>query len=261
VSDAPSIDLRDVSVTYSGESGPVQAVDGVSLTIPAGEFVVLIGPSGQGKSTLLNVMAGLVRPTAGQALAHGEPIEGPGRDRGMVFQEDTVLPWMRVQDNVAWSLELRGIPRGERPEMARRYLDEVGLAHVPRAWPRELSGGMRKRVSLATAFAADPRVLLMDEPFGSLDFVTRSSLHAIVIRLWSEERKTVVFVTHDVDETLLLADRVLVVRDGRIAEDIRLTFERPRTDALRADPEAIDIRRRLLAQLGVVDPGRAAVAP
>ena len=251
-----AIELSGVSVRY----GEKRALDDIDLTIDAGEFVVLIGPSGQGKSTLLNVIAGLVRPSAGQVLASGERVRGPGRERSMVFQEDTVLPWMRVEDNVAWGLELRGMPAGERRIVAGHYLREVGLAEEARSWPRQLSGGMRKRVAVATAFAADPKVLLMDEPFGSLDFVTRATLHAILIRLWSEEHKTVVFVTHDVDEALLLADRVVVLRHGRIAEDLRPDLPRPRTDDQRSDPTAIALRRHLLDQLGVIDPGRAAAA-
>jgi ABC-type nitrate/sulfonate/bicarbonate transport system ATPase subunit len=247
----PAVELRGVSVTYRGASGLVHALSNVDLSVPPGEFLVVIGPSGQGKSTLLSTVAGLLTPSAGEVLAGGKRVSGPGRDRGMVFQDDTVLPWMRVRDNVAWGLQLRGMGTTERRRLADHYLDEVGLAHVANAWPKELSGGMRKRVSLATAFAADPDVLLMDEPFGSLDFVTRTALHSIVIRLWSEDRKTVVFVTHDVDEALLLADRIVVVRDGGIAQDVRLEFSRPRTDELRADPEAIALRRALLAQLGV----------
>jgi NitT/TauT family transport system ATP-binding protein len=248
----PAVELRGVSVTYSGASGPVHALSDVDLSVPDGEFLVVIGPSGQGKSTLLSVIAGLLRPSAGEILSGGTLVLGPGRERGMVFQDDTVLPWMRVRDNVAWGLRLRGTETAECRRLAAHYLDEVGLGQVAKAWPKELSGGMRKRVSLATAFAADPDVLLMDEPFGSLDFVTRAALHSIVVRLWGEDRKTVVFVTHDVDEALLLADRIVVVKDGGIAQDVTLDFPRPRTDELRSDPEAIALRRELLAQLGVV---------
>jgi NitT/TauT family transport system ATP-binding protein len=249
-----AIELRGAGVRYeTGHGAHVDALAGVDLAIQPGEFVVLLGPSGQGKSTALNVMAGLLRLTSGEVLAAGEPVTGPGRDRGMVFQEDTVLPWMRVEDNVAWGLQIRGLGTVERKARVHHYLEEVGLAHVARAWPKELSGGMRKRVSVATAFAADPDVLLMDEPFGPLDFVTRTNLHRILIRLWREERKTVVFVTHDVDEALLLADRIVVLRDGRVAEDLPVTFERPRTDELRADPDAIAVRRHLLVSLGLQD--------
>jgi NitT/TauT family transport system ATP-binding protein len=247
----PALELKGIEVEFASESGRVQALKGIDLRVDAGELVVLIGPSGQGKSTLLNVMSGLLRPSAGTVASYGEPVEGPGRGIGVIFQEDTVLPWLRVEDNVAWSLKLRGVAAAEWRSVAHRYLAEVRLDHVARAWPKELSGGMRKRVSIATAFASDPRVLLMDEPFGSLDFVTRATLHEILLRLWQEHGKTVVFVTHDVDETLMLADRVVMIIDGRVAEDIPVRFSRPRSDALREDKEAVQLRRHLLTLLGV----------
>jgi NitT/TauT family transport system ATP-binding protein len=243
--------IRDLQVSFAHDGRVVRALDGIDLDVPAGQFVVLIGPSGQGKSTLLNAIAGLVAPTGGSILADAEPVSGPSPQRGMVFQADTAFPWLRVRDNVAYGLKARGVPAAARRATVDRYLQAVGLDEFAGSWPRELSGGMRKRVAVATAFAADPALLLMDEPFGSLDFVTRSRLHALLLALWQETGKTILFVTHDVDETLLLADRVLVLSRGRIVDDLAVDFARPRTDALRSEPAAVELRRRLLERLGL----------
>lgn len=243
--------IRDLGVTFAHDKGGVRALDSVDLDVPAGQFVVLIGPSGQGKSTLLNAVAGLVKPTEGTIIAAGEPVAGPSPQRGMVFQADTTFPWMRVRDNIAYGLMARGVPSAAREATVERYVDAVGLREFAGSWPRELSGGMRKRVAVATAFAADPALLLMDEPFGSLDFVTRSRLHDLLLTLWRETGKTILFVTHDVDETLLLADRILVLSRGRLVDDLPVEFARPRTDELRAEPAAIELRRHLLARLGL----------
>lgn len=245
------LSIKDLEVTFAHDAGVVRALDGVDLEVGPGEFVVLIGPSGQGKSTLLNAVAGLVKPSAGTIVAADEPVTGPSPRRGMVFQQDTTFPWMRVHDNVAYGLKARGVPRAERDATVAQYLDAVGLQDYAGAWPRELSGGMRKRAAIATAFAADPALLLMDEPFGSLDFVTRSRLHDVLLALWQDTAKTILFVTHDVDETLLLADRVLVLSNGRLVEDLTIDFPRPRTDELRAEPAAVELRRHLLGCLGL----------
>lgn len=169
----------------------------------------------------------------------------------MIFQQDTVFPWMRVKANVAYGLKARGVPGPERRRIVDRYLKAVELEEFAASWPKELSGGMRKRVSVAAAFASDPKILLMDEPFGSLDFVTRTRLHATLLELWEATGKTLLFVTHDVDEALVLADRIVVLSSGHIVDDISVDFNRPRSDALRADPDAISIRRHLLRQLGL----------
>src|ERR1700720_2962279 len=194
------IELVHLARNYTRADGQrVSAVDDVSLIVPEGEFVCLIGPSGCGKSTLLQMIAGLVGPSSGAIVVDGKEIDGPGRERGMVFQRDSVFPWMRVIDNVEYGLKCRGVPTAERRDIARTYLERVGLAHVEKAWPRELSGGMLKRVAIATVFASGGSVLLLDEPFGALDYVTRHQLQSVLLDLWNEggsaARRTVLFVT------------------------------------------------------------------
>jgi NitT/TauT family transport system ATP-binding protein len=244
-----AVELVDLSVTFRHGARDVAALDQVTLSIPRGEFLVLIGPSGEGKSTLLSTIAGLITPSGGQVLVAGQPVNGPGADRGLVFQQDTTFPWMRVGKHVAYGLASR--PDEERERIVAEYLDAVGLADFRSSWPKELSGGMRKRLAIATAFAANPGILLMDEPFGSLDFVTRARLHEIVLGLWLANNTTIVFVTHDVDEALLLADRIVVLKRGRVEDDIPVAFPRPRRDDLRADPDAVALRRHLLGALGL----------
>ncbi|QIE56755.1 ABC transporter ATP-binding protein [Pikeienuella piscinae] len=233
----------------------VVAVSDVSVEIKAGEFVCLVGPSGCGKTTLLQLVSGLLSPTAGAITVGGAPISGPGPDRGFVFQKDSVFPWMRVIDNVEYGLKRRGMPHDERRERALRYLDLVGLSDVAKAWPKELSGGMLKRVAIATVFANDSGVLLLDEPFGALDYVTKRQLHDVLLDLWvdagRERRRTILFVTHDVDEALLLSDRILVVKQGAMADDIALKAERPRGVDSLASAELLAIKHRLLAHLGL----------
>jgi NitT/TauT family transport system ATP-binding protein len=186
-------------------------------------------------------------------MFENEVVTGPGAERGMVFQKDSVFPWMRVIDNVEYGLACRGVAKAERRAVAGRYLDRVGLGHVAQAWPRELSGGMLKRVAVATVFANGASVLLLDEPFGALDYVTKRQLHDVLLALWGETdgRRTVVFVTHDVDETLILADRILVLHSGRIVDDLVVEARRPRsTDTLLA-PQMVQTRHVLLAHLGL----------
>jgi NitT/TauT family transport system ATP-binding protein len=226
------IELVEVGRAYTRADGqPVKAVDNVSLTVPEGEFVCLIGASGCGKSTLLQMIAGLIGPSSGAVVVDGKEIDGPGRDRGMVFQGDSVFPWMRVVDNVEYGLKCRGVGAAERRSVARDYLKRVGLAHVERAWPRELSGGMLKRVVIAAVFANGGRVLLLDEPFGALD----------------------------VDEALTLADRIVAMRSGAVVDDIPVRAARPRdTDSLLL-PEMVAIKHKLLGHLGLERaPGRPA---
>jgi len=248
----PALEISDLSVAFRHDNNmEVRALVDVSVRVPDGQLLVLIGPSGHGKSTLLSVAAGLLTPTSGTVLAHGRPVTGPSPERGIVFQQDTTFPWMRVRDHVGYGPRLRGVPARERRLIADKFLKSVGLESFAGSWPKELSGGMRKRLAVATAFAANPSVLFMDEPFGSLDFVTRTILHAMLLKLWKETNMTIVFVTHDVDEALLLGDRICVLVAGRIVDDIVVQFERPRGDDLRSNPRAIDLRRHLLGRLGI----------
>jgi len=232
----------------------VRAVDDVSLIVPEGEFVCLIGPSGCGKSTLLQMVAGLTTPSSGTIVSDDSEIDGPGRERGMVFQRDSVFPWMRVIDNVEYGLKYRGAPVEQRCSVAREYLRRVGLSNVEKAWPRELSGGMLKRVAIAAVFANGGKILLLDEPFAALDYVTRRQLHNVLLDLWDEpgaERRTVLFVTHDVDEALTLADRIVAMRAGRVADDISVAAPRPRTTDSLLRPDMVAIKHRLLTHLGL----------
>ncbi len=252
----PMITLTDVSRRFRRADGQtVTAVSGVSLAIPEGQFVCIVGPSGCGKSTLLQIVAGLLPPSDGRIAVGGAGVKGPGPDRGVVFQKDSVFPWMRVRDNVEYGLKCRGIARPERRETARRYLGMVGLAQWEHSWPRELSGGMLKRVAIATVFANGARVLLLDEPFGALDYVTKRQLHDVLLTLWEEtetgQRRTVLFVTHDVDEALLLADRILVMHSGRVIDDIAVTAPRPRDSDSLLLPQMVERKHVLLRHLGL----------
>ena len=233
----------------------VVALDELDLTIESGQFVSIVGPSGCGKTTLLNLVAGLVPPTGGQIVTRAGAVSGPGPDRGVVFQKDTVFPWMRVRANVEYGLKARDVPKAERREIADHFLAEVGLQHVADSWPRELSGGMLKRVAVATVFANGSDVLLLDEPFGALDYVTKRQLHQVLLRLWGEgdRRRTVLFVTHDVDEALALSDRILVLGGGRVVQDLVLDLPRPRDTEVLASEAAVEVKSELLGHLGIAD--------
>ena len=256
ISRHPAIEFEAVSRSYTRRDGTsIRALSDVSLTILEGEFVCIVGPSGCGKSTLLQICAGLDQPTSGVVRAGGASIHGPGPDRGVVFQKDSVFPWMTVIDNVEYGLKCRGVPAAERQEAARLYLGRVGLAEVPQAWPRELSGGMLKRVAIASVFANGSRILLLDEPFGALDYVTRHKIHDVLLDLWDEStdttRRTVLFVTHDVDEALTLADRILVMRQGRVIDDLPVGASRPRFEESLSEPSMVALKRRLLDHIGL----------
>lgn len=258
------ITFTDVTRTFvRGDGQAVTAVDGISTHIREGEFVCLVGPSGCGKTTLLQMVSGLL-PTSGGAITVGaKQVTGPGPDRGVVFQKDSVFPWFRVIDNVEYGMKRRGVPAAERRDIANRYLELVNLSHVARAWPKELSGGMLKRVAIATVFANGSDVLLLDEPFAALDYVTKHQLHDVLLDLWRSTdapRRTILFVTHDVDESLLLADRIIVIRDGRLVDDIAIDATRPRDVDTLTRPDMMTVKHKLLAHLGLEHGSRRSAA-
>ncbi len=228
------IEIRGVTKSF----GEIVALDGIDLDVEDGEFVCLLGPSGCGKSTLLNAVAGFVAPTSGEILANGARVTEPGPDRGMVFQEYALFPWMTVRANVAFGLEMRG-ERDVRGKVDA-LLAKLRLAEFAERFPKDLSGGMRQRVAIARVLALDSPILLMDEPFGALDALTRSNLQDELLRIWGELRKTILFVTHSIDESLYLADRIAVMtyRPGRIKAVVPVPFPRPR-DASSADLNAL----------------------
>ncbi len=248
----PILAVRDIGVRFVRTDGtPVVALNGVSLDVFPGEFVCILGRSGHGKTTLLNVVAGLLSAQCGEVRVMDRPVTGPGTDRGVIFQQDAVFPWMRVEDNVAFGLRVHNVSKQERLQIAREHLALVGLSPVARAWPRELSGGMRARVAIAAVFANDPPMLLADEPFGALDYVTRRQLQAVLRDLWQRTGKTVLFVTHDVDEAMMLATRVIVVKNGGIAEDRAIDLPMPRSDDDVAAPEGLALKHLLLHHMGL----------
>jgi ABC-type nitrate/sulfonate/bicarbonate transport system ATPase subunit len=227
----PRLQLRDISMTFRTRRGDeVTAVDDLSLEVADREFISIVGPSGCGKSTLLRVVAGLVRPTGGAVFLDGREITGPGADRGMVFQSYTLFPWLTVQGNVEFGLKIKGLPASERTRIVSRYVEMVGLRGFERHYPKELSGGMMQRVAIARALANEPEVLLMDEPFGALDAQTRAIMQEFLVDLWQRTPKTILFVTHDVDEALFLSDQVYIMtaRPGRIKQALKVDLPRPR---------------------------------
>ena len=231
----PLVAIRGVSQRFGVDGATVTALDTIDLEIPDGQFVAVVGPSGCGKSTLLSLVAGLRLPSSGTVLCDGEPITGPmPRKVGMIFQEANLLPWLSAVDNVAFPLKLRHVAKQERLAAARRMLELTGLAGFESRLPHELSGGMKQRVSIARGLVQNPAVLLMDEPFASLDEQTRMVLGDELLRIWSETKKTVLFVTHSLNEAVYLADRVVVLsaRPGRVVDDVAVDLPRPRSFAM-----------------------------
>ena len=228
---------ENLSHSFATEDGEIPALDGVTFEAQPGEFICLVGPSGCGKSTLLRILAGLLSPTSGGVVYGGA--EGKRPSTALVFQENGVFPWMTVRENVAFGLEMDGVPRAERDRRADEMLRDVGLSGFAARWPHELSVGMRQRVSVARAFISDVQLLLMDEPFGALDALTRRRMQDELLRLWRQHRHTLVFVTHDVDEAIALADRIIVMsnRPARVLEEFVLPADRERGPAARRLPE------------------------
>jgi len=240
------ISFDGVSVEFAGASGPIRVVDEVSYRIREGEFVSVIGPSGCGKTTMMNIVAGFLKPTSGSVLLDGKPIAGPGPDRGVIFQEYGVFPWLTVKENIAFGLNLRAsqVPQGEREEVCQRYMQLMGLADFADAWPKMLSGGMRQRLAIARAYAVKPEFLLMDEPFGALDAQTRSAMQDLLLEVLQNEGKTVILITHSVEEAVYLSNRIIVMtaRPTRIREIIDVPFGYPREASLHEKPEFGELR-------------------
>ena len=245
------IELRQVAKCYHGQNGVTPALADVNLTVQDGEFVVVVGPSGCGKTTLLGLVAGFERPSAGMLTMDGQPILGPSHQRAVVFQQPTLYPWLTVRQNIGLGLKLRGTP-GDRTRLAvDHYLEIMGLSGFGEHASYQLSGGMQQRVAIARALIVEPGVLLMDEPFGALDANTRGDMQRFLLDLWQRLRPTVLFITHDVEEAVLLGDRVLVMTDrpGRIGEEVVVPFARPRHWDLALTPEFLQLKRTVLSIL------------
>jgi len=250
-----TIAFSNVSKVYRGPKD-VRALDDVSLTVGEGEFVALLGPSGCGKSTLLNLLAGFESVSEGTLLFDGQPVDRPGPDRGVVFQEAALFPWLNVWENVVFGPRVQGLARSDYEEPARKLLKQVGLSSFSDALPVQLSGGMRQRVGIARVLTMNPRALLMDEPFGALDAQTRLSMQQLLLDVWQSLGTTVLFVTHDIDEAILLSDRICVMsaRPGRIVRTIPIDLPRPRSIASLVSPEFTAYKARIMADIKVAEP-------
>ncbi len=247
----PILETRDISMIFRDENGELEALQNICLSLAPQEFVCLIGPSGSGKTTLLRVIAGLLEPTGGEVAYRA----GHLPKIGLVFQEANLMPWRSVLANITLPLEIQGTPIEEAQHQAREWIDLIGLHGFEKTWPRDLSGGMAQRVAIARALIQDPDLLLLDEPFGSLDALTREHMGTELLRLWQAKRKTVLMVTHSISEALLLSDRVLVFspRPGRITLDLSVRLKRPRTDDLRYSPEYLKLARKLRGAIAGIE--------
>ncbi len=247
--DVVKLQARDVVIHHRRQryGDMLLAVDGVSLDITEGEFVSIVGPSGCGKTTFLNAVDGLLPLTSGSLSLDGRPIHAPGRDRAMVFQQPSLLPWRTVTGNIVYGLEIQRVPKTDARERAQRFVELVGLKGFEESYPLELSGGMQQRVNLARALAVDPEILLLDEPFAALDAQTRETMQQELLRVWNATRKTAVFITHDIVEAVYLADRVIVftARPGRVKEVLKVDIPRPRDLRVKRDPHFVEIETRI----------------
>jgi NitT/TauT family transport system ATP-binding protein len=241
------LEIEELGRQFQSEHGPVTALERISFRAHKRELVVFIGASGCGKSTLIRILAGLDYPTSGAVLLDGHEVRGPGRDRGMVFQGYTLFPWRTVQDNVMFGLEIGGMPKAQAAKEAREWIELVGLARFARSYPHQLSGGMKQRVAIARALANHPRILLMDEPFGALDAQTRAQMQSYLLQIWKQVDITILFVTHDLDEAIYLADRIVVLgpNPGRILEIIEVPVPRPREPSQFLSDEFVATKRHL----------------
>jgi len=255
------IAVRNVAKTFRMADGKnVEALENINFEIEdaysregrdIGEFRVLLGPSGCGKSTLLRLIAGLDRPDSGEVLVNDQPVDGPGKDRGMVFQKYTSFPWLTVADNIAYGLKINSVPEQKRNEIVAQLIRDIGLSGFENAYPETLSGGMQQRVAIARTLALRPAVILMDEPFGALDAQTRSEMQQLLLKVWDETASTILFVTHDVEEAIYLADRVFIMsaHPGTIVEDVQVPFDRPRSLDLKQRNEFHELQSYVLGRL------------
>jgi ABC-type nitrate/sulfonate/bicarbonate transport system ATPase subunit len=247
----PILSIRGVSRRFTSAHGDTLALEATDLEVAENDFITILGPSGCGKSTLLRIVAGLDRPSAGEVQLDGRRIEAPGADRGMVFQSYTLFPWLTVRENVCFGLRERGLPRAEQLDIAQAFIGKVGLVGFEQHYPKQLSGGMQQRTALARALANGPRMLLMDEPFGALDHQTRELMQELLQGIWEAERKTVLFVTHDIDEAVFMANRVVVMsaRPGRIKLDRPVPLDYPRHYSVKTSPPFAALKAELMEQV------------
>lgn len=252
LAEPPILEVRNLSVVFTGGEGGLHALDRISFAVWPQEFVCVLGPSGSGKSTLLRVLAGLLSATEGEVILAGERIEGPRSGVGLVFQKANLMPWRTALQNILLPMELSGAPKAQAQALAQEMVDLVGLQGFEEALPRDLSGGMAQRVAIARALVQDPALLLLDEPFGALDAMTRERMGTELLRIWQARRKTVVMVTHSISEALFLADRVLVLtrRPGQLCLDLSIDLPRPRDENIRYTAEFGSLARQVRAAIG-----------
>ena len=245
--------VRGVERRFQSSHGSTLALSATDLQVAENDFITILGPSGCGKSTLLRIVAGLDQPTAGEVLLDGRRISGPGADRGMVFQSYTLFPWLTVRENICFGLREKGMPLPQQAEIAARFIAEVGLKGFENHYPKQLSGGMQQRVAIARALANDPKILLLDEPFGALDNQTRGLMQELLLTIWEAERKTVLFVTHDIEESIFMASRVLVMsaRPGRFKAEVAVPLPHPRHYTVKTTPEFSALKAQLTEEIRV----------
>ena len=243
--------IDNVRKVFSTRNGEMVALNGVNLDIYENEFICVVGPSGCGKSTLLNIIAGLTDATSGTVYCNGKAVSGTGTDRGVVFQQYALFPWLTVKKNVMFALEMKGVKGKQAQDLAMQYLAKVDLEKFADHYPKELSGGMKQRVAIARAYAADPEVLLMDEPFGALDAQTRTQLQSELLETWERDQKTCFFITHDVDEAIILAQRVIIMsaRPGRIKDIVDIDIPYPRTQEPKMTPRFLELKNHIWSQV------------
>jgi len=249
VEETTKLHIHHVSKTYRSDDQEVLAIDEIDLKIKNEEFATILGPSGCGKSTLLRIVAGLIKPTRGIVRLDGNRIARPGQDRGMVFQSYTLFPWLSVKENIQFGLEISGMPKVQQEQIAQEFVEKVGLKGFEKTYPKGLSGGMKQRVAIARALANNPAILLLDEPFGALDAQTRALMQELLTQVWEELHKTILFVTHDVEEAIFLSDRVFVMtaRPGKIKAEIDIPLGRPRSYEIKATEAFLNLKKQALA--------------